>query len=120
MTIYLDDDSVARELVGLLRKMGHEVILPGDVGLRGAKDQVHLTYAIRKQVVLLTRNRDDFVGLHDLVQAAGGHHFGILVVFYDKKRQKYMKPHQIVAAIGKAEAAHPSLHDLVITLNEWQ
>src|SRR5437879_1466277 len=47
MRLYLDDDLANPLLAGLLRKAGHDVVLPADVGMSGQDDAVHLTYAIR-------------------------------------------------------------------------
>jgi hypothetical protein len=78
MRINLDDDSASRHLSAVLRKAGHEVSIPTDLGISGAPDAIHLTRAIRDRRVLLTRNARDFALLHDLVRASGGSHPGIL------------------------------------------
>ena len=75
MRLYIDDDSVDPSLFRLLRRDGHDVRDPADVGLAGSSDQVHLAHAIRDQRAILTRNHRDFQPLHDLVVfAAQGHH----------------------------------------------
>src|SRR5712692_5010723 len=85
MRLYLDDDSVDPGLIRLLRRDGHDVQVPADVGLVGSSDQVHLAHAIRDRRAILTRNCKDFQALHDLVvSAASGHHCGIL---YDELRK---------------------------------
>jgi predicted nuclease of predicted toxin-antitoxin system len=84
MRLYLDDDSVDPGLIRLLRRDGHDVEVPADVGLAGSSDQVHLAHAIRHRRVIVTRNYRDFEALHDLVAVAGnGHHCGIVVVRFD-------------------------------------
>lgn len=81
MRLYIDDDSVDPSLLRLLRRGGHDVQIPADVGQVGSSDQVHLAHAIRDRRAILTRNHGDFDDLHDLViLAANGHHTGILVV----------------------------------------
>ena len=67
MRLYVDDDSVDPGLIRLLRRDGHDVQVPADVGLAGSSDQVHLAHAIRDLRAILTRNHRDFDGLHDLV-----------------------------------------------------
>jgi hypothetical protein len=42
MNLYLDDNSIKGSMVGLLRKAGHRVLLPADVGLAGVSDPRHL------------------------------------------------------------------------------
>lgn len=65
MRLYIDDDSVDPSLIRLLRRDGHDVMIPADVGLIGSSDQVHLAHAIRALRALLTRNYLDFHALHD-------------------------------------------------------
>ena len=69
MKLYLDDDSVAAVLVALLRRAGHDVQIPVDVGLSGKDDPIHLTHAVLQDRVLLSYNYGDFKLLHDLVHA---------------------------------------------------
>jgi hypothetical protein len=89
--LYLDDDSVDPDLIRLLRRDGHDVRLPADVGLAGSSDQAHLANAIRDRRAILTRNYGDFDDLHDLViLAANGHHCGILVVLFDNNPRNNM------------------------------
>ena len=47
MRLYLDDDSAAPLLARLLGRAGHDAQLPGDVGMSGEDDSVHLTHAAR-------------------------------------------------------------------------
>ena len=60
MRLYIDDDSVDATLIRLLRRDGHDVQTPVDVGLAGRSDQVHLAQAIRDQRAIVTRNYGDF------------------------------------------------------------
>src|SRR5947199_4677079 len=105
MNLYLDDDSAKASLVKLLRSVGHQVTIPADAGLAGAPDPRHLMYAVQHDLVLLTKNHDDFEDLHLLVQATGGKHPGILVVRLDNDPSRDMKDRDIVRAIGNLEAA---------------
>ncbi len=59
MRLYLDDDSVDPGLIRLLRRDGHNVQVPADVGLAGSSDQVHLAHAVRNRRAFLTRNYRD-------------------------------------------------------------
>src|SRR5208282_5830759 len=91
MRLYIDDDSVDPGLLRVLRRDGHDVQVPADVGLAGSSDQAHLAHAIRGRRAVLTRNYADFDDLHDLVVlAANGHHAGILVVRYDNNPRNNM------------------------------
>jgi predicted nuclease of predicted toxin-antitoxin system len=120
MNLYLDDNSANPMLVAMLRRAGHTVAVPADVGLSGASDARHLDSAIRATRVVLTADRDDFRELHDLVLNSGGSHPGILLVRYDNDPKKDMKPRHIVAAIAKLERSGLPLRDQIIVLNQWR
>jgi ABC-type Mn2+/Zn2+ transport system ATPase subunit len=121
MRLYVDDDSADPHLIRLLRRDGHEVQTPTDVGLSGQRDQVHLAHAIRERRALLTRNAVDFAALHDLVVfAAHGHHEGILVVLFDHNPRNNMSIADIVRAIRNLEHAGVAIADSYHELNHWQ
>jgi Domain of unknown function (DUF5615) len=120
MTIYLDDDIAAGLLALLLRKDGHDVVVPADVGLDGAHDPVHLTRAIRDGRVLFTLNHRDYEQLHDLVRASGGHHSGICVVRKDNDPNRDMKPADIVRALRKVIRFGVVVPNEFIILNHYR
>lgn len=117
----MDDDSIDPRLLRLLRRDGHDVQIPADVGLAGSNDQSHLAHAIRDRRAVLTRNYDDFEALHDLVVfAAQGHHAGVLVVRYDNDPRHSMSPGDIARAVRNLEKAGVGLADSYYELNHWQ
>jgi predicted nuclease of predicted toxin-antitoxin system len=120
MRLYLDDDSVSRALIGLLRNAGHDVQRPADVSLSGADDVLHLSEAARANRVLLSRNQDDFRNLHALVQIVQGHYPGILIVRKDNDPRRDMAPVDIVRAIGKLLNAGIPVADQFHILNHWR
>jgi hypothetical protein len=120
MRLSLDDDSASALLVRLLGRAGHDVRLPGDIGIAGRNDAVHLARAISDGRVFLTFSHDDFEELHDLVQVAGGHHPGILVVRKDNNPKRDLRPHGIVHALGKILAAGVPVADQFTILNHWR
>jgi hypothetical protein len=120
MNLYLDDDSIKKSLVALLGKGGHKVVIPAEVGLRGRSDARQLHHALGQELVLLSRNYQDFIDLHDLIAASGGHHSGIVLIREDNDRQRDMTDRQIVAALGKLEHAGESLTDKLVILNKWR
>jgi hypothetical protein len=121
MRLYIDDDSVDPGLLRLLRRDGHDVQAPADVGLAGSSDQVHLAHAIRDRRPVLTRNYKDFDALHDLVVlAANGHHAGILVVLFDNNPRNNMSSGDIARAIRNLEKAGVPIADSYHELNHWQ
>jgi acetyl esterase/lipase len=120
MNLYLDDDSAKALLAILLRKAGHQVIVPISVGLSGADDPEHLLHAAQQSLVLLTRNHDDYRVLHLLVQATGGRHPGILVVRRDNDPTRDMKDRDIVRALANLEAAGVPVENELHVLNHWR
>jgi predicted nuclease of predicted toxin-antitoxin system len=121
MRLYLDDDSVDPSLIRLLRRDGHDVQVPADVGLAGSTDPIHLAHAIRNRRALLTRNHRDFESLHDLIVfAANGHHTGILVVRFDNNPRNNMSAGDIARAVRNLENAGVGIADLYFELNHWQ
>src|SRR5438128_2261958 len=105
MNLYLDDNSCKGLLAALLRKAGHTVVVPGDVGCAGASDPRHFLHAVRTDFVMLTRDYEDFLELHDLTEAVHGDHPGILAVRSDNDARRDMKDRDIVRAIGNVERA---------------
>src|ERR1700757_347209 len=83
MNLYLDDNSCKGLLATLLRSAGHSVIIPADVGHVGAADARHFIHAAQNSRVLLTRDYEDFLYLHDLVRTTRGQHSGVLAVRSD-------------------------------------
>ena len=65
MRLYLDDDSAGPRLAAWLRHDGHDVQLPVEVGMVGKPDSVHLTHAVRKMRVCLSRDHGDFENLQE-------------------------------------------------------
>lgn len=120
MKLYLDDDSASPLLAKLLRQGGHDVQVPGDVGLAGAPDAVHLTRAIRDGRSCLTKDYDDFLILHALIVQSQGNHPGILVVRQENNPAHDLTPKGIVAAIRKLETAGVPIENEYVVLNHWR
>ena len=120
MNLYLDDDSAKGALVARLKKEGHHVLVPADVSLSGTADPRHLLHAVENDLVLLTRNHEDFEDLHLLIQATHGRHTGILAIRSDNDSSRDMKDAEIVRAIRNLEqSGSPISNDLHI-LNHWR
>ena len=120
MNLYLDDDTAAALLVKLLRKAGHDVRLPSDVGLAGQPDPAHLARAIRDGRVCMTKNYNDYWLLHALIVQAKGSHPGIVVIRQENNPTRDLTPKGIVAAIGKLESAGVPIASEYIVLNHWR
>lgn len=120
MKLYLDDNSCKGLLAILLRKAGHTVVIPSDVGCAGASDPRNFIYAIRADFVVLTKDYEDFLELHDVVQATHGVHPGILAVRSDNDVSRDMKDRDIVRAIGNLERAGVPIAIEFHVLNHWR
>jgi Domain of unknown function (DUF5615) len=81
--LYVDDDTCGALLVALLRKAGHDVLIPKDIGMSGRHDAEHLLRCVREGRVFLTRNYRDFVPIHDLIIGCTGAHTGVIVIRQD-------------------------------------
>ena len=79
--LYLDDCINDRLLARLLVQAGHTVVRPVDVGNDGVDDPVHLSYAVQHDLIVVTKDPDDFHALHRLDQ----NHPGIFGIYQDGK-----------------------------------
>jgi hypothetical protein len=120
MRVYLEDDIASALLFRFLRRSGHDVQGPADVGLDGSLDPVHLMHAIREARILLSRNYRDFELLHLLILQAQGHHPGILMVRRDNDPRRNLNPQGIVRALTNLIAAGVPVTDQYIVLNHWR
>jgi predicted nuclease of predicted toxin-antitoxin system len=120
MNIYLDEDLASAQLAQLLRRAGHDVQIPADVGLSGKTDAEVFRHTITAGRVVLSRNYRDCEHLHQLVLACGGHHPGVLVERFDRDPNHRMTPREIVRAVRNIEAAGFVLTDEYQVLNLWQ
>jgi hypothetical protein len=120
MNLYLDDDMVKASLVTRLRRAAHRVVLPADVGRSGEWDLGHLLHAVQNNLVLVSRNHDDFRELHLLVQATHGQHPGSPIVRADNDAHREMKDADIARAIGNLELAGAPVANELHILNHWR
>jgi len=120
LSLYLDDCADDDTLAALLRRAGHRVRTPRDVGTSGVSDSEHLDYAVRQGYTLLTKDPDDFIDLHNQWQATGRTHSGILLVYEEKEVSKNMSRAQVVVAIDNLIASGIPIANEVHTLNYWR
>ena len=99
--LYLDDCVNSDLLADLLDKAGHRVVRPETVGIAWENDEVHFAYALSNNLILITKNSDDFEASH----LADPNHPGIFAVYQDNDATRDMKDWDIVAAIARIEAA---------------
>jgi hypothetical protein len=122
LALYLDDCAFSHPLRTLLLAAGHQVTVPADAGLTGRPDEEHLTFAARRGLIVLTRNPQDFLDLHDAWRAAGRDHSGIFLVYQDNDVNRDMSDADIVRAVGNVEAVHGAggIANQVFSLNQYQ
>lgn len=120
MNLYLDDDTAKGSLVVRLRRAGHQVVLPNDAGLAGGWDPLHLLHAVQHELMLVSKNHDDFRDLHLLVHAASGRHAGIAIVRADNDPRRDMTDSDIVRALGNLDAGNVPIANEFHILNHWR
>lgn len=116
LAIYLDDCASSKTLVVLLHNAGHHVVTPGDAGITGMDDEVHLHYASQNNLVLLTLDADDFAALH----AENPQHSGIFAIYQDNNPNRVMSFGDIVRSIKNLESSEIKISGGFHILNAWQ
>lgn len=76
--LYIDEDSMDRDLGRALRARGVDVITAQEVHMMGRSDEDHLLYATDEGRVLYSFNRGDFFRLHTQLVADDQSHAGIV------------------------------------------
>jgi Domain of unknown function (DUF5615) len=104
----------------MLRKAGHDVLIPADIGMSGSHDAVHLLRSLQDRRTILTKNYIDFEPLHKLIVGCGGTHFGVVLIRNDHDQRKNMSFKTIVSALANVEQAYVNFKDELITLNDWR
>jgi predicted nuclease of predicted toxin-antitoxin system len=120
MRLLLDENVNDRRLASRLRARGHDPVLSGDFGLLSAADARVLIWAIGQTLPVLTRDSRDFRDLHELIMVAGGHHPGLLLVYFDVDPRHNMSDRAIAGAISKLEASGVPIPDHIHVLNQWR
>jgi predicted nuclease of predicted toxin-antitoxin system len=120
MRILIDENMSSRLLADQLRAAGHDLVLASDVGLLSTSDPRVLTWAVGQGRLVLTRDHEDFTDLHDLVQAVGGRHPGILVVRFDNDPRHNLTERGIATALKNLESSGIVVADQVHVLNHWR
>ena len=93
----------AKELVRVLEAAGHQPwsFTPRVAEITGREDEVHFRYAAENGLILLTKNSDDFLELHQ----KNSQHSGILLVYQDNDPSRDMSHAEIAQAIANLEQA---------------
>ena len=95
---FLLDHDVPDRVGHVLRQEGHEVCFLRDVLPRDVPDERVLDHAVSERMVLVTCNRDDFLGL---VRERG--HAGLIILI--RRRTRIQECAAVLSLIGRAGAA---------------
>ena len=115
LRLLVDEDTLAKALVGRLRKAGHDVLTVHEAGLTAEPDDRVLEHARRENRLLLTRNCEEFRALH----AAQPSPPGIGAIYQDRDPSKNMTYAAIVRALENLEASGLELAGQFVVLNAW-
>src|SRR3989304_6105706 len=77
--LYMDEDSMAKALVGALRYRDVPVITALEAGMINHADAAHLDYATTHGYVLFSFNTGDYLNLHAQRVSSGQPHSGIIL-----------------------------------------
>ena len=79
MRFFLDED-LSDEVARIARNLGLDAHSVHELGRRGLSDAEQFDYAITEHMVMVTRNRNDFLALNDLHRQADRPNCGLLIV----------------------------------------
>ncbi|MEZ4515316.1 MAG: DUF5615 family PIN-like protein [Chloroflexota bacterium] len=79
LKLYIDEDSMDRDLVRALRARGADVLTAIEADMIGRSDKDHLLFATSQDRVLYSFNRGDFFHIHTQLIAEGIGHAGIVL-----------------------------------------
>src|SRR5438874_6636561 len=80
LPLFLDEDSMDRDLVRALRAAGVHVLTVAEAGRRGFSDEEQFLFASSKGLALYTCNVTDFARLHSRWLRGGLHHSGVILL----------------------------------------
>ncbi len=79
MRFFLDED-LSDVVAQIARNLGLEAQSAHEVGRRGLRDDEQFDYAAKHDMVMVTRNRNDYLALNDEHRASGKTNSGLLIV----------------------------------------
>lgn len=117
LRLYLDDCAYSKRLRQELsvEPYNHYVEIPQEANLRGATDDDHFAYARNQNLIVITKNPDDFEALH----AQYPDHPGIFAIYQDNDPRD-MSAVEIVQAIQNLVDVELPLTGVFHALNDWR
>ena len=114
--LYLDEDSMDRDLVRALRANDVEVITALDAGMVNCADEDHLKFASTQRRVLFSYNARDYFRIHSQLLAAGESHAGVILA----PQQRYSIGEQVRRLVHLLSSRNPEeMTDQVEFLSSW-
>jgi hypothetical protein len=116
LRLYLDDCAYSRRPRNILRGVPHlhHVETPIEAGIRGQSDAVHLAYARLHDLILITKDPDDFDKLH----RENPIHPGIFAIYEDGDPRD-MTDADIGKAVQNLAGSGVPIRDTFHILNRW-
>jgi hypothetical protein len=114
--LYIDEDSMDRDLVRALRARGVDVLTAIDADMMGRSDKDHLLFATGQERVLYSFNRGGFFRIHTQLIADGAGHAGIVLA-----RQQHYSVGEQMRRLLKLMALRSAadMRDQVEFLSAW-
>lgn len=116
LSLYLDDCAYSKRLRRMLIEAGHQVTTPFDADIAGANDRMHFDHACRNELVIVTKDANDFESLH----RQNKNHFGIFAICEEADRSKNMSYDDTIRAINNLASTELPLEGQFYVLNHWR
>jgi len=114
--LYLDEDTMDKDLAHALRIRGVDVVTAFDIGMIRRADSDHLAVATQQERSLYSFNVRDYQLLHTQCLAATNHHAGIILA----QQQKYSIGEQMRRLLKLiAERSAEEMADTLAFLSQW-
>jgi hypothetical protein len=114
--LYLDEDSMDRDLVRALKARAIDVLSALEAGMVERPDVQHLEYAASEERVLYSFNVGDFYHLHTSWLSEGRSHCGLIL----SKQQQYSAGEQMRRLLKLIATRSPEeMRDRVEFLSAW-
>lgn len=109
--IYLDDSIDNNILIAILEDNGFTVISPRDYKMAGKRDDEHLRFAVMKDAVVLTYDRNFPTPTPRIP------HCGILIVYKYNELKKNLTPQKILRALRNIQRQDLNLDNKTLPMN---
>jgi nucleoside-triphosphatase THEP1 len=116
LPLFLDEDSMDRDLVRGLRRNGLDIVTVAEADRRRLSDEEQLIFAADQRRALYTANVPDFARLHRHWLARDRHHAG-LIMLVDQRTPLGAQIRALVRLTNTLDV--PAMQDRVEFLSNW-